>query len=348
MSLSKSIALVLPTCVFKPGQGVALSTLGPLVERHSSKSFSFIETLAGMVPSNVLGAFHEGNILQVIFFSILFGVSIVLSGKKAQPIEDFFKALSLVLFKFVHIVMKFTPIGVFALMAVVSGTQGLEVISVLLYMVGVIYVCCLVAMFMIYGTGLSLLKLNPILFFKKMFEAQVIAFSTTSSAATLPVNMKVAENKLGVSNSIASFVLPLGSTVNMDGLSAYMGVIAIFTANIYGIDLTMHEMLTIVFTCTIAAIGCAGVPAAGLIVLPMVLSSVGLPLEVIGLIASVHRLIDMMSTSMNITGDALAAVVVAHSEGELDTSVFRDSEALSNPEAMAGSLPSKNPIVQYG
>ena len=332
MASGTTIALFMSSVVFKPGKGVFLSSLTSKgVQQVGPKAFSLIDTLVGMVPANIMVAFTEGNILQVIVFALLFGVAITLSGDAAKPVENFFNALSAVLFKFVGIVMSFAPYGVFALMAVVSGTQGLEVITALMHMVGVIYLCCLLVMVLIYGTGLSIARLNPLMFFKKMLEAQAVAFSTTSSAATLPANLKVAENKLGVNKSIAGFVLPLGSTVNMDGLSTYMGVIAVFAANLYGIDLSISDMLTIVFTCTIAAVGCAGVPAAGLVVLPMILSAVGLPLEVVGMVAAVNRVIDMVSTTMNITGDTFASVIVAKSEGELDLEVYNDGKAVSEP-----------------
>ncbi|MFK7823949.1 MAG: dicarboxylate/amino acid:cation symporter [Oligoflexales bacterium] len=332
MASGTTIALFLSAVVFKPGKGIFLSSLSAKgIQEVGPKTFSFLDTIVGMVPSNVMVAFNEGNILQVIVFAILFGVAIIHSGEAAKPVEKLFNALSSVLFKFVGIVMSFAPYGVFALMAVVTGTQGMEVITALMHMVAVIYLSCLLVMALIYGTGLSLARLNPLMFFKKMLEAQAVAFSTTSSAATLPANLKVAENKLGVSKSIAGFVLPLGSTVNMDGLSTYMGVIAVFTANLYGIELSISDMLTIVFTCTIAAVGCAGVPAAGLVVLPMILSAVGLPLEVVGMVAAVNRIIDMVSTTMNITGDTFAAIIVAKSEGELNLDLYNDGKAVSEP-----------------
>lgn len=331
MASGSAIALFFSKLIFAPGKGVSLSSLSlNTLEVKSQRAFSFIDTIVSMVPSNIMVSFAEANILQVIVFAIIFGISINLAGEAAKPVETFFRSLSVVIFKLISIIMSFAPYGICALLAVVAGTQGLDVIKALLHMIGVVYICCLVGMTTIYGTGLSLAKLNPLMFFKKIFEAQVVAFSTTSSAATLPVNLKVAENKMGVSRSVAGFVLPLGSTVNMDGLSTYMGVIAIFTANIYGVELSLGDMLTIVLTSTIAAIGCAGVPAAGLIVLPMVLSSVGLPLDVIGLIAAVHRLIDMISTSMNITGDAFASVVIAKSEKELNLEIYNDGKAISD------------------
>lgn len=331
MSLGTTIALFLSSVVFDVGKGVQLASLGAqAVDIPAARSLGFVDTLVNIVPSNILVSFSEANVLQVIFFSILFGISINFSGAAAKPVEDFFNALSAVIFKFVNIIMGFAPYGICALMAVLTGTQGLDVIKALMKMVGVIYICFFVVMATIYGSGLTIARLNPLQFFKKMLEAQVVAFSTTSSAAALPVNMKVAENKLGVERGIVGFVLPLGSTVNMDGLSTYLGVIAVFAANLYGIELSISDMITIVFTSTLAAIGCAGVPAAGLIVLPMVLSSVGIPLDVVGMIAAVTRIIEMMSTTMNITGDTFAAVIVAKSENELSLDVYNDDHASSD------------------
>lgn len=343
MASGTIIALFLSTFVFSPGKGVSLSSLSQqALEVRPARTFSLVDTLVGMVPSNIMVSFTEGNILQIIVFSLILGVSINLAGSVAKPVETFFQSMSSVVFKFVEIIMSFAPYGIFALMAVVAGTQGLDILKALMEMVGVIYVSCLTVMVLIYGSGLSLMRLNPIPFFRKMIETQVVAFSTTSSAATLPVNLKVAEHKLGVSRSIAGFVLPLGSTVNMDGLSTYMGVIAVFTANLYGIELSVSDMLTIVVTCTIAAVGCAGVPAAGLIVLPMILSSVGLPLEVVGMVAAVNRVIDMMSTTMNVTGDTFASVVVAKSEGELDLNTYNDGAAISDPASSGQELAGNN------
>ncbi|MCB9228676.1 MAG: dicarboxylate/amino acid:cation symporter [Deltaproteobacteria bacterium] len=339
MASGTAIALFLSTVVFNPGKGVFPASLkSQMTEVRTAGEFNLVDTLLGMVPSNITASFYEGNILQIIVFAILFGVSINLAGHAARPVEDFFHSLSAVIFKLVNIVMGFAPYGIFALMASVAGTQGLDILRALMEMVGVIYVSCLTVAILIYGSGLSLMRLNPFHFFRKMIETQVVAFSTTSSAATLPVNLKVAEHKLGVSKSIAGFVLPLGATVNMDGLSTYMGVIAVFTANLYGIELSIADMLTIVVTCTIAAVGCAGVPAAGLVVLPMILSSVGLPLEVVGLVAAVNRIIDMISTTMNVTGDAFAAVVVAKSEGELDLHRYSDGAVLSDSSDAARML----------
>lgn len=338
MSCAASIAILLCVNIFNPGKGlnIAHSMSGAVSQMVNvsagSKQVDLIHTLINIIPSNILTSFAEGNILQIIVFAILFGVSINFSGDAAQPVEDFFNSLSAVVFKLVSIVMAAAPLGIFGLMAVVAGSHGIEVIASLFKLVAITYACFFIVMSFNYGIGLSLAKLNPLVFFRKMFEAQIVAFSTTSSAATLPVNMKVAEHKLGVSKSIASFVLPLGSTVNMDGLATSMAVTVIFTANLYGIDLSMGDYVTVVLTTTIAAIGCAGVPAAALIVLPMILSTVGLPLEVIGLIAAINRIVDMMSTTMNITGDTFAAVVVAKTEGELDMDRYYDQYAQSKPK----------------
>ncbi|MCB9493419.1 MAG: dicarboxylate/amino acid:cation symporter [Epsilonproteobacteria bacterium] len=325
MALGSVIALFLSSVVFKPGLGVTLNNLSKkLIDVKQMPTVSFVDMVVDMVPSNVFGAFAQGNILQIIFFALIFGVAINLCGRKGRPVEYMFESLSVVIFKLVNLVMSFAPYGIFALMADVAGSHGLDVIAALMNMVGVIYLCMAIVIFGVYTIGLLMVGLNPIPFFKKMIEAQAIAFSTTSSAAALPVNLRVAEYKLGVHNNIASFVLPLGSTVNMNGLSTYMGVIAVFAANLYGIELSLADMVSVVFTSVIAAIGCAGVPAAGLIVMPMVLSSVKIPLGVIGIIAAVNRVIDMVSTTANITGDTFTAVLVARSEGELELDVYNN------------------------
>ena len=326
MAGATSIALFMSTQVFSPGKDLKIQALAVTgSEIVTSKPPNFFETLVGMVPSNVFTSFIEGNIIQVIFFAFLIGIAINLTGKLSKPLEEFFNGLMPVVFKLVELVMKLAPLGVFGLMAVVTGTQGIDVLKALLGVVFVIFVSMLVIVFFIYGGGLMLLgRMNPRQFFRKMLPVQTLAFSTTSSAATLPLNMKVAEEGLGLSRGIVSFILPLGATINMNGMSAYMGVVAVFVANIYGIEFGAKEMLQVVLTSTIAAIGCAGVPAAGLIVMPVVLSSVGVPLKVIGVMAAVDRIIDMMCTTINITGDTFAAVWVGKSEKEISLKSYEE------------------------
>ena len=326
-ALGTLIALAAASLI-QPGKGVSLSGFSQAVESDPGEPVSLMDTVVNLVPSNPVHAFSEGNVLQLIFLAVLLGVAINSAGEVARPVEKLFQSSLAVVLRFVDMIMSVAPIGIFALMASVSGTEGLGVLAALMEMVGVVYLCLILVALLVYGLSLRFVaRLSPLPFFKKMLEIQAVAFSTSSSAATLPVSMRITEEKLGVPRSLSSFVLPLGATVNMNGLAACMGVYVIFAANLYGIELTTADLMTVVLTSAVAAVGCAGVPSAGMIVLPMVLSSVGLPLGVVGLITAVGRLVDMMSTTVNVSGDSLAAVLVAHSEGELDRSCYLDMEA---------------------
>ena len=343
MGIATGLSLFLAG-LFAPGKGLSIKALTDGVATVQPEQTDFIQTLIAIIPSNIVRAFKDGNILQIIVVALLTGVSVNFAGNKAKPVENLFNSLQQVIFRFVRIIMGFAPVGIFALMAVVAGAHGPDVLSSLAAVVGIIYLAMILVIVVIYGLGLGVYaRLNPFYFFKKMLEVQTVAFTSTSSAASLPVNLQVAREKLGISQSITGFVLPLGATVNMNGLSAYMGVIAVFSANLYGIDLSISDMMTVVLTSTIAAIGCAGVPAAGLIVMPMVLGSIGVPVKVVGILAAIDRIVDMMSTTTNITGDTFAAVVVAKAENELDTNTYyRDyypgafSSAAAESSAISG------------
>jgi Na+/H+-dicarboxylate symporter len=247
------------------------------------------------------------------------GVSISLAGEKARSVLSFFDALAEVMFKMTGIIMDFAPYGVYALIVAVAGEFGLDVLLPLGKVILLVYVGCLLHAVLVYGSLVRIWGgLNPVRFFKGIMDAMMVAFTTTSSSATLPVTMRCAEKNLGVSRDVASFVLPLGATINMDGTALYQGVCAIFVAQVYGIDLSAGQFIMIIITSTLASIGTAGVPGAGLIMLTLVLQQVGLPLEGIALIAGVDRLLDMARTCINVTGDSCVAALVAKSEGELD------------------------------
>ncbi|MCP9759308.1 dicarboxylate/amino acid:cation symporter [Aquitalea sp. S1-19] len=295
---------------------------------------SFVDTIMSIVPDNPFKAFADGAILPVIVFAIFFGLSINLAGKEGKVVADFFRSLNHVVFQLVNIALAFAPYGVFALMAYVTADNGFAILSGLAALVGTIYLSCFIILTVVYGVLLLVFGLNPWHFIRKMLPVQLFAFSTTSSNATLPLNLKAAETQLGVHNSIASFVLPLGATVNMNGLATYLGAVAIFAANAYGIELSMMQKITVVLTTTLAAIGAAGVPGTGLVVMSLVLSSVGLPLEVIAAIAAVDRIIDMINTPTNVSGDTLAAVLVAKSEGELELDVYNGDVELAEAEVV--------------
>jgi Na+/H+-dicarboxylate symporter len=265
--------------------------------------------------------------LQIIFFAIMLGISINLAGENGKPVAKFFQSFSEVMFKMTDIVISFAPFGVFGLMAWVSASYGLDVLFSLGKVILGVYVGAVIHMVLTMGGSLLFFaKLNPLTFFKGILSAQSVAFTTTSSSGTLPVTTQNVVNNLGVSRPIASFVLPLGATINMDGTALYQGVCVVFIAQAFGIDLSFANYMTIVLTSTLASIGTAGVPGAGLIMLSLVLSSVGLPMEGIAIIAGIDRILDMARTTVNVTGDAMVSVLIAKSENELDMDIYNSTE----------------------
>lgn len=305
---------------FEPGAGVALSNAATVTAK---KAPPLIDTLLALIPTNPIDSLVKGDILQIIVFAIFLGIAISMSGEKGKPVAAFFESFSEVMFKLTEIVISFAPIGVFGLMAWVSASYGIDVLISLAKVIGCVYIACLVHMALTMGGGISLIaRLNPIKFFKGIASAQTVAFTTTSSSGTLPVTTSNAIHNLGVSKPIASFVLPLGATINMDGTAIYQGICAMFVAQAFGVDLTFGNYLTIILTATLASIGTAGVPGAGLIMLSLVLTSVNLPLEGIAIIAGIDRILDMARTTVNVTGDAMTAVIVAKGEGELDEKIY--------------------------
>ncbi len=305
---------------FQPGAGADLGS-GFALAANESRTFG--EFLIGLVPTNPVKAFAEGNVLQIITFAILIGIAINMAGKKAATVSHFMDEAAEVMYSLTHMVIQVTPYGVFALMAVIASQYGLDVLRPLAKLVVVVYAALIFHAAVVYGfmvRYIGKMRLKP--FFKGLFDAQLVAYSTASSAATLPVTMSCVQDNLGVSKRISSFILPLGATINMDGTALYQGVAALFVAQAFGIDLTLMDGITIILTCTLASIGSAAVPGAGLVMLTMVLSSVGLPLEGIGMIYAVDRIMDMMRTAVNVTGDSMVSVLVAKSENELDEKIF--------------------------
>jgi len=302
--------------LLSPGSGIEASANASIEPKESE---GLITTLLHIVPTNPISALVEGNMLQIIFFALFLGIGITAIGEKAQPVYSFFEGFSEVMYKITGMVMLFAPIGVFGLVAPIVGTYGLDVLLPLAKVILAVAIGSILHVLVTYSIAVKVFaKMNPLKFFKGILPASLVAFSTCSSAGTLPVTIKNTEENLGVSKKVSSFVLPLGATINMDGTALYQGVSALFVAQFFGIDLSFIQQLTIVLTATLASIGTAGVPGAGLIMLTMVLTSVNLPLEGIALIAGIDRVLDMFRTSVNVTGDASAAVVVAASEGELN------------------------------
>lgn len=320
------IGLVIAFAI-QPGKGVNIATDNMDSEVVEQEEQDVITTLLNIIPENPFTALTEGNILQIIFFALFIGIAITLVGEKAQPVFRFFDGFAEIMYKITGIVMKLAPIGIFGLLAPIVGEYGLSVLMPLIKIILAVLIACLVHAAIVYSSAVKMFaKMNPLKFFKGISPAAIVAFSTASSAGTLPVTMKNTEENLGVSNRISSFVLPLGATINMDGTAIYQGAAVIFIAQFYGLDLTFIEMLTVVLMTVLASIGTAGVPGAGLVMLTMVLTSIGLPLEGIALIAGVDRILDMMRTTVNIVGDASAAVVVAGTEKELLENAREETE----------------------
>lgn len=303
--------------LFQPGMGIEMNVDTSSIK--AAKAPSIAETLVNMVPSNPIQAMVEGNMLQIIVFSLFLGVAITAVGEKGKSLYHFFDSLAEVMYKVTAFVMNFAPIGVFALITPVVASNGPSVLLPLLKVIIAVYLGCILHSLITYSITVKVFgKMSPKKFFKVALSPATLAFSTSSSSGTLPISMKTAQKDLGVSEPISSFVLPLGATINMDGTALYQGVCALFVAQIYGLDLSITQQLTIILTATLASIGTAGVPGAGFIMLTMVLQSVGLPLDGSALIAGIDRILDMARTSVNVVGDLSASVVVAATEGELE------------------------------
>jgi Na+/H+-dicarboxylate symporter len=319
------IGLVAAT-IFQPGVGADASMSAA---QQTSEAPSLVDIVVGLVPSNPLQAMIEGNILQIIVFAIGLGISLTLIGEKGEPVVRVFESFAEAMYKLTAIVMAFAPFGVFGLMANVSGQYGLDVLLPLAKVIGVVYLACLVHVLVVYTGLLTLVgRLNPVRYLQGIIDALVVSFSSASSSGTLPVSLRCAQKNLGVSEGVSSFVLPVGATINMDGTAIYQGVAALFVAQLVGADLSMMDYGMIVLTGTLASIGTAGVPGAGLIMLSIVLAQIGLPLEAIGVVAGVDRILDMARTSVNVAGDLMVTTLVAKSEKELDLDTYnRPSKA---------------------
>lgn len=301
-------------------------------ELNLAEAPGFIDTLLNMVPTNPIAALANGDMLQIIVFALFFGFGILALGSCTNDLANLFVVLAEVMYKITDWIIQLMPYAVFALMAPVVASNGLDVLLPLISVIGVVYLTCLVQGIVVYSLSIkAFTKISPVTFFKESLPAILFAFSSTSSAATIPISMDVSK-KLGVPLPIRSFVLPLGSTVHMDGSAIYQGVCAIFIAQICGVDLTVGQMLMIVLTATLASIGAAGVPGAAIVMLSMVLESVGLPLEGIALVIGVDRILDMARTSLNVAGDIACAVVVASTEHELDPEKTKYEVALCPEE----------------
>ncbi len=319
--LTTAVAIIIGLAVafmMSPGKGVDVSLSESAPAKEAQESQSVVDTFLNIIPENPFEALASGNILQIIFFALFIGLAITFVGEKAQPVYRFFDGFAEVMYKITSIVMYVAPIGILGLVAPVIGEYGLSVLLPLLKVILAAVIACILHAAIVYSSAVRLYgKMNPITFFKGISPAALVAFSTASSAGTLPITLKNTQENLGVPKKISSFVLPLGATINMDGTAIYQGIAVVFIAQFYGLDLSFIQLLTVVVTTVLASIGTAGVPGAGLIMLTMVLSSVDMPLEGIALIAGVDRILDMFRTTLNVVGDASATVVISGSEKEL-------------------------------
>ncbi len=323
-AIAIATALVAASIV-APGKGMNAETSATFASREAPP---LTDVLINIVPGNPIAALANGEMLQVIFFAILVGVSILMVGKKADPLIDSVERMNEVMMKMVDIIMSTAPYAVFCLIAYSVASLGLGLLGQLL---GYVLVLIGVLLFHLLVTLMITLKvfsgLNPLIFLRKMRNVQIFAFSTASSNATIPVTLRTVTERLGVGNSVGSFTIPFGATINMDGTAIMQGVATVFIANVYNIDLSLGDFLMVIFMAVLASIGTAGVPGVGLIMLSMVFTQVGLPVEGIGLILGVDRLLDMVRTAVNVSGDSVVSCIVAKSEGKFDSDMFNDPRA---------------------
>lgn len=272
------------------------------------------------IPANIFDAFVNGNILQIIIFAIVTGIAVQMMGSgRNKELVHLLKSITEMISCMVTIVMHFAPFGVFAMIAWLVASDNANVVDMLLELIIIFYIACAVQIMFVYSGLLKILtKLSPLPFLMKMLPVQALGFSTSSSSATLPLTMQVAEDKIGVSKTVSSFSLPLGTTVNMDGTAIYLGIVTVFIANHLGITLTPNDYMIIILTSTLASIGTAGVPGAGMIMLSMVLASINMPIEGVAIVIGIDRILDMARTVVNVTGDVTVAVITDHSRKRLD------------------------------
>ncbi len=328
VGIKATIAFLVTTCfavlfglgvalVLKPGEGVVVD-FGQSTIAVSNNKFDVTNFLINIIPENAIGSFVDNSILQVVFLALFVGVSINKIGSSANHVKSFFHSMSKLIFKMISMIIVLSPYGAFSLTAWVVGNQGTDI----LYALSKLVFAVIVAMgmqYIIFGILILVFcRISPMPFYRKSFGYQVLAFSTSSSKATLPTTMEVCKDELGISDSSASFILPLGASINMDGFAINLGLTAIFFAQMLGVELQMSDYMMIIITATLGSIGGAGIPGASLIMLPMVLSSVNLPVEGVAILAGIDRILDMLRTTINITGDATITLIVDHSEGTFD------------------------------
>lgn len=307
--------------LMRPGIGITLN-FEKEIGVEPGKSFDFIKMIISIVPSNIFETLANGEVLQIVFFAIFTGITLNKMGEEGKKIINACQSVAQMVFKMIEMIMQLSPYGAFALTSWVIGTQGMDVLSSLFKLVLTVIVA-MSLQYAVFGILIYLFAgISPMPFYRKSLEYQALAFSTSSSKATLSTTMRICREKLGISKTSTSFVLPLGASINMDGMAIYLGICAVFFAQATGYDLSLHDYMLIIVTSTIGCIGVAGIPGGSLVMLPMVLSSVGMPIEGVALIAGIDRILDMLRTTINITGDAAITLLIDHSENMHDSETY--------------------------
>ncbi len=325
-ALAVTVAITVGT-IIRPGIGLDMSSI-QTAEVTTAEATSAADTLLNIIPENPLNSLANGTMLQVILFALIVGVLLAKMGERANLVANFISQCNDLMMEMTIMVMNLAPIGVFCMIARTFSNLGFDAfVPLLKYMVSVV-VGLGVQCFVVYMVLLMIFtRLNPMVFLKKFFPVMAFAFSTSTSNATIPMNIDTLNEKIGVSRKIASFTIPLGATINMDGTSIMQGVAVVFAAQAYGMQLGIKGYLTVIATATLASIGTAGIPSVGLVTLSMVFASVGIPVEAIALIMGVDRILDMLRTAVNITGDAVCTTVVAYQNKEFDKNVFYSNDS---------------------
>ncbi len=322
-------AALLVANLINPGTGLDMSTLQANVTSVDSvESASLVETILNIIPDNPINSLASGNMLQIIVFALLVGVILAKLGEKTEVVGNFFSQFNDIMMEMTMMVMAVAPIGVFCLIARTFAGIGFNAFLPLgKYMIGVLLALAVQCIFVYLGLLKLFTGINPIKFIKNFFPVMAFAFSTATSNATIPLSIDTLAKKMGVSKRISSFTIPLGATINMDGTAIMQGVAVVFAAQAFGINLDLTDYITVIGTATLASIGTAGIPSVGLVTLTMVFNSVGLPVEAIGMIMGIDRILDMTRTAVNITGDAVCTTIVAHQNKAIDKNIFINSKS---------------------
>lgn len=323
--ISATIGLILAN-IIKPGRGLQLGTAETAMEVKELPGI--YQTLLDLIPSNPFQALTSGEMMQIIVFSLFLGFAIISIGKEAQQLCDIISLCSRTMFKVIDMILGIIPYGVFSLMTVALAKYGVAIFGPVLKFILTDYLACIIMSTVGYGIFLTVIgKVNPMKFWRKAFEPWMIAFSTCTSSAALPVSMEVAPKKMGVPRDIASFVLPLGCTAQMNGTCAYFGIVVLFAAQLYGVELSIQQQIMLVVQATFLSVGCAATPQIGLVISLTLMTQMGLPLDAYALVAGIYRIIDQIHTSTNSVGNLVASVCISQMEGELDHEIFNQEEA---------------------